>query len=261
MTTMARQLPPRLLGGDARRRVLRHRRLARAVLLACLFALPGALLADNPADTPADANAPPAPPTPREVKKPASNLDYWLGEAQNADANAPPPAAPTPGERDTPRQDALPGALQTSDGRILPGRLYTTRDAPWQVWVESEKRWLRVPFIAVLSITATVVEEKMEPRWRWKEMGAMERVYTGESYPTRRLQWTFRLIDGSEITGEVKGQPVWVELDGRRSGPFVLHERMKGEIGQTLQDLVHVQRIVVSRRLLDRLRSPAAPGR
>ena len=70
-------------------------------------------------------------------------------------------------------------------------------------------------------------------------------------YPTRRLQWRFHLIDGSSVTGAVKGQPIWVELDGRKAGPFVLHERSKGKDGQSLQGLMYVKRIIISRRLMD----------
>ena len=111
----------------------------------------------------------------------------------------------------------------------------------------------RVPFIAVLSLTANVVEEGMELEWRWKEMGTPERVYTGRSYPTRRVTWTLKLIDGTSVTGAIKGQPLWVEQVSGKFGPILLAERSKGEMGQTLQDLVTVKRLVVSKRMMDTL--------
>ena len=93
----------------------------------------------------------------------------------------------------------------------------------------------------------------MDLRWRWKAMGEPERVYTGKRYPTRRLKWRMRLIDGSEIVGEIKGQPVSVRRLGRRFGPFVLNERSKGADGQSLDDLLYVKKIIVSRKLMDRV--------
>ena len=148
------------------------------------------------------------------------------------------------------RADALPGVIELSNGKQLPGGLYTTREKPWLVWSQPTKSWRRVPLINLLSITAVVVEERMELRWRWKGMGEPEKVYTGKSYPFRRVRWRFKLIDGSVLEGPTKGQPLWVELRGKATGPFVLHERSKGQDGQTLKDLVYVRKVVISRRMM-----------
>jgi hypothetical protein len=153
------------------------------------------------------------------------------------------------------REDALPGVIEQSDGTLRAGGLYTTRQQPWIVYVAKEKRWRRIPFVAVLGIEAVVIEEKMELRWRWKAMGEPERVYTGEKYPTRRFLWRFHLIDDSYITGTVKGQPLWVERNGQRSKPMVLHERSRGKAGESLEDLVYVKRVIVSRRLMEQVTS------
>ncbi|KKL22716.1 hypothetical protein LCGC14_2432670, partial [marine sediment metagenome] len=152
------------------------------------------------------------------------------------------------------RRDALPGVVVLSNGTVIPGGVYTTRDKNWEVWVESEKRWRHIPPILVLSIQAVVVEEAMDNEWRWKEMGSDEKVFTGRKKPIRRFRWRFHLIDGSHVTGNVKGQPVWIEVDRKTKGPHVLHERSAGKYGQTLTDLVYVKRIVISRRAMEQAR-------
>jgi hypothetical protein len=211
------------------------------------------------------AAPPPQPAT--KPAKPADNLTYWLGQAQTAPAPTPGDAnsalglgaGPGPGrnpfQKETDenfhRQDALPGVIELSDGQVLAGYMYTTAEKDWQVWVEGEKRWRRVPFPAALSISAVVLEDKMEPVWRWKEMGVPERVYTGEEYPTRKLDWRVHLIDDSTITGTIKGQPVWIEQDGQKHGPFVLNETVRGPNGQKLKDLITVKQIIVSQRLME----------
>jgi hypothetical protein len=227
-------------------------------------------------------------PTTAPATAPASDLDYWLSRARPVEANQPGAAtrpggdahgsaagganeatpggsAPGPGGDDAPsvanpfrssglpfrRGDALPGVIELSDGNQLPGGLYTTVEKPWIVWSEATKSWRRVDFLTLLSVEAVVEEERMELDWRWKGMGEPEKVYTGKKYPMRRMHWRFKLIDGSVVEGSTKGQPVFVELAGKVSGPFILAERMKGELGQTLEELPYVRKIVVSRGMMD----------
>jgi len=190
--------------------------------------------------------------------RPKSNLDYWLRQAGSATTQALPQAPATNpfGRRDRFRRgDALPGVVVLSDGRTIPGGIYTTRDKNWEEWVESAKRWRHIHPILVLSISADVIEKGMEKEWRWKEMGSDEKVYTGREKPIRRFLWRFHLIDDSYVTGAVKGQPVWVEAQGRKRGPFILHERSAGKHGQTLKDLVYLKKLVISRRAMQHTRN------
>ena len=191
---------------------------------------------------------------PAKPAKPKDNLDLWLTE--DPDKGAGKGTNPDGGRNPfgqvlaVGRPDALPGVVELSDGRILAGGLYTTVEKPWVVFVQKESRWRRVPFINALSITAVVVSEKIELRWRWKAMGEPEKVYTGKKYPTRRFMWKFRMLDGSYLTGAIKGQPLWVQYGRKRHGPFVLHERSRGQDGQSLKDLLYVKRVIVSRRMM-----------
>jgi len=220
----------------------------------------GAKDANSSQRTPSGHSAPGAKPAGADKPaQPASTLDFWLGQAKPAtsqpagkDANAPAAVNPFGGSAlPFRRPDALPGVIELSNGKQLPGGLYTTIEKPWIVWSEKTKSWRRIDFVVLLSLEAVVEEERMELRWRWKGMGEPEKVYTGQKYPFRRLHWKFKLIDGSVIEGSTKGQPVWVELNGKVAGPFVLHERMKGEDGQTMDQLVYIRKIVVSRRMMD----------
>ena len=200
---------------------------------------------------------------PAEKKKPTSNLDLWLREDAKPAAKGVKTVDPVKDGRNPfkrrvafRRVDALPGVLELSDGKQMPGGLYTTREKDWEVYVTAEKRWRRVPFITVLSITAVVLEEKMVQRWRWKGMGEPERVYTGKEYPFRRFAWKLYLIDGSTITGAIKGQPLWVEpLAPRRGrkGPFVVQERFTGPEGSTLEDYPYIKKVVISRTMMDKV--------
>ena len=70
-----------------------------------------------------------------------------------------------------------------------------------------------------------------------------------------------RLIDGSTVIGEIKGQPLWIELGDKRTGPLVLHERSKGKMGQKLKDLIYVKRIIVSRKMMEAVLKDCKQGK
>ena len=187
-----------------------------------------------------------------KLPKAGDNLDFWMNQADpNGKAGAPDPASKPVSANPFPRKDALPGVVEMSDGNVLAGYMFTTLERNWEVYTAGDKRWHLVPFISLLSITAVVDEEGMEQKWRWKEMGVPERVYTGEAYPFRRLSWKVHLLDDTTMAGGLKGQPLWVVCDGKKYGPYVMAERMKGEIGQKLTDVVYVKRIIVSKRLME----------
>lgn len=185
--------------------------------------------------------------------KPKDNLDFWLSQGQTVQSQpATAPSEETRTASDKPaRDDAVPGVIELSNGKQLPGYLFTTRGKNFELYVEEDKNFHRIPLISVLSITAKIDEEKLELEWRWKEMGTPEKVYTGRSYPTRILSWTFKLIDGTSVTGTIKGQPLYVQYGPKKSPPLVLHERDKGEMGQKLNDLVYIKRVIVSRKMMD----------
>ncbi len=201
--------------------------------------------------------------TSQPASVPASPLQEWLGQNEPttmAGGVEAPAVNPLGRANGVGRGDALPGVVVLSDGQVLAGALHTTRDRSWEVWEESQKRWRHVPPIAVLSIRAVVVEESMDSEWRWKEMGSDEKLLTGRTRPIRRLDWQFHLIDGSHLTGTVKGQPLWVESGGKRFGPYVLHERSAGQYGQKLEDLVYVKYAVISRAAMERVLRPQGPA-
>ncbi len=223
----------------------------------------------------AGEDQPPALTQPTKFKKPDS-LDYWMNKASSAPASSPsakPAATSAPADVTHPfghgddfgREDALPGVVQLTDNRMLPGYIFTTRDKDFILYVIGDGAggkdtvgkpggfWRRIPPAAVLSVAPVITEEGMDQVWRWQGMGTPEKVYTGEQFPTRRMQWKFHLADDTYLTGDIKGQPIWVQYKDVKVGPLVLNETVKGEIGQTLEQLVYVKQIIFSRRMMDQV--------
>jgi len=184
-----------------------------------------------------------------------SNLDYWLDRATTAPASQPTaqaadPFAATSGKFSRP--DALPGAVQMASGKLEAGGIYTTAGKDLKVWVDASNRWRHVPMVIILGIRAVIVSEGYEDEWRWKQGGSDEKVYTGRKRPVRRLQWRIDLADGTALTGEIKGQPVWVEQNAKRT-LHLLGARTKGDWGQGLRQLDYPAHIVFSRREMRRV--------
>lgn len=141
------------------------------------------------------------------------------------------------------RPDAQPGYIELSDGTVLPGTIYTTREKPFSVFEAASNSFRRIPPVIVRRIDAEVVWERDEPDWRWKEGGSDEKIYTGRTYPARMLRYTFTLVNGQKIAGTVQ-QPIYVQPAGGGDPiQFILHERDKGPLDSKLSQLVYVKRV------------------
>ena len=96
-------------------------------------------------------------------------------------------------QRQSEREDAVPGYVELSDGSIHPGMIYLTRDKRLQIYDEKLQRQREVPLQAVKQIDCSVKREWMEKEWRFKETTSDEKIYTGRSYPAREYLHTITL--------------------------------------------------------------------
>jgi len=171
-------------------------------------------------------------------------LSGWLLAGQAAVGQVEEPPAINPfGKRSRVREDAVPGYIEMSDGKVYVGRIYLTRDARLRIYDDRLKRQRDVPLRVVKQITSQVQKEWMEKEWRFREAANATKVYTGRSYPARIYVHTIELKDGRKITGPLSALVYLRPEDGGRAKKFILHKRHKGEVGQTLAQLVYVKRI------------------
>jgi hypothetical protein len=174
------------------------------------------------------------------------SMDWLLSQATTA------PSVSSPGDLPSTQPSVLTGgpaaddsaragSLKLSNGQSVSGQLSTTLDQPIRVWVESEKQYHDIPFSLIKSMDAQVVWERDEQDWKFKESGSDIKEYSGKTYPARETSYTVTLNDGQTVTGSVSA-PIYLRTpDGKKV--YVLHQRDKGEAGQTLKDLVYVQRV------------------
>ena len=150
------------------------------------------------------------------------------------------------GEESGVRKDAVPGYVELSSGAKVPGRLYTTRAKRVKIFNREKELYEYVPVPAVRKIETVIEWERMEKEWRFKEAGSPEKVYTGRSYPARKFAYRLTLLGGHTITGHILGQPLYLAREGK-TDRFVLHDRQKGPLDTTLEDLVYIKSVTLGR--------------
>jgi len=204
-------------------------------------------------------------------------LGGMLGEAWAAEPEALNPFSAVKRDRD----DAIPGYLEMSDGRVFVGNIYMTRDKRLKMEDssrqvsggdtpddKSEKRQREIPLRVVKQIEAKVENEWMEKEWRFKELALDEKHYTGRVYPARKYIHTITLKDGRKLTGPL-AEIIYVKpfrelAGGPRSDEdteeirFMLHKRDKGEPGTTLKALTFVKLIKLGEDAVEEGKEKAA---
>lgn len=166
------------------------------------------------------------------------------------------------------RDDALPGTLELSDGRVLVGNVYMTRDKRLRIEDQQMQRQREVPLSAIKQIECHVEKEWMEKEWRFKEAALNEKVFTGRTYPSRVYSHTITLKSGKKITGPLAEviyiRPYAEMTEGPRSEDsvpepqrFLLNKRNKGAVGADLKSLVYVTRIKLGQDAVDQSKAGA----
>jgi hypothetical protein len=164
-------------------------------------------------------------------------------------------------EQDQGRRDgAVPGYLETSDGKIHPGRISLTRDARLKIYDEQRKRHREVPLEAIERIDGTVRKEWVEKEWRFRENASDAKTFTGRTYPAREYGHTITLRNRQTIEGTLSAI-VYVQADGSdHPERFLLHQRDKGAPGTELGSLVYVRSIRLGAKALEEAQRKASRG-
>ncbi|QOV91859.1 hypothetical protein [Humisphaera borealis] len=213
---------------------MHHRRLIFVILIACTCAA-ATRPSTQPATRPAGSTGDPA-------------LDFLLESASDLARtpttlpSKPPSTRPANPFTDGRKNAGVrPGVIHLSNGQKIRGKIATTQGKPLRVWVEKDKDYHDVAFESIASVDATLLWERDEKEWRFRESGSDVKIYSGKTYPLRELQYTLTLTDGNRVEGGVVA-PLDVQTkDGRFT--FVLNKRQKGEVGQSLKDLVYPVRV------------------
>jgi len=149
------------------------------------------------------------------------------------------------------RDDAVPGAVELSNGVIRTGQLYLTRDKRLKIYDETARRQREIPWTSIERIDCEVKSEWMEKEWKFKETTSDEKIYTGRAYPAREYVHTVVLRGGQSITGSVSAIVYLETSPDQEPESFLLNKRNKGEPGQTLKSLLYVKQIKLGKEAFE----------
>lgn len=189
-----------------------------------------------------------------------------IGLVRLAAADEPPAINPF-GPRPAAVQDAEPGRVELSSGKVYSGMIYLTRDARLKIHDQRLQRQREIPLRAVARIDCEVKREWMEKEWRFKETTTDEKLTTGREYPAREYLHTITLRDGRKIRGPLAAlvylRPTSAASDPSgdpRTSPeplrFVLRKRDKGKPGAEMKSLVYVRSIRLGKEAIETKKSP-----
>jgi hypothetical protein len=140
------------------------------------------------------------------------------------------------------RQDAVPGYIELSSGLKVPGHIFTTRATRLKIYNLDREVYEYVPVPALRSIDTQIEWERMDKEWRFKEAGNPEKVYSGREYPVRKVCYVLTLLNDHKIRGHILGQPLYAAHNDK-ADRFLLHDRDKGAMGQTLADIPYIKHV------------------
>lgn len=151
---------------------------------------------------------------------------------------------------------AVLGTVTLNTGKTYEGRVWTTLETPIRVWVEEVKMYRDVDLDSIRRVDVKVLQETMEPDWRWLKEGSDQKVYSGKKYPLVDLAYRFTLVNGQVIEGTAVA-PIYV-ADGEKMRTLALYKKYKGELDQTLADVAYIKAIKLD---ADTARAEAAAER
>jgi hypothetical protein len=134
------------------------------------------------------------------------------------------------------------GMLRLSTGEEWRGAIYCTGRRPLKVFDLGKKQYRYFRLTEIHRIRTTVEKEETREKWRFREEGSDEKVYTGKTYPRRFYRSEITLRGGERVDAHIVGV-VYVER-GEETGKFVLRKKHVGKVGQDLDDLVYVEEIL-----------------
>ncbi|MCC6239057.1 MAG: hypothetical protein IT448_01975 [Phycisphaerales bacterium] len=131
-----------------------------------------------------------------------------------------------------------------SNDTQISGPVSTTEGKPIRLWDDSRQEYRDIPLNMIQSMQAFVLWQRDQAQWKFTDSGDDAKETTGQTYPARELIYAVTLINGQSLRGGIVA-PLYLQIDGR-TRTLVLNKRQKGEIGQTLDELIYLKQVLIT---------------
>jgi hypothetical protein len=134
------------------------------------------------------------------------------------------------------------GTVELSTGQILRGQIWTTQQTPFRVWLKKLKQYRDIDIRLVREIVGSIRYSKQIRQYKFQQMGSDIKLYTGRTRPRIGYRFTFKLIDGRQITGTVIA-PIYIRTADGRNYFYLLKKRIEGKLGQKASSIAYIRQI------------------
>ena len=107
----------------------------------------------------------------------------------------------------------------------------------------------KVPLEDIVSIAQKIEKASMERPWMYKESGKTDKIYFEGEYPLLNLETEILLVNGEVLRGHIISLPL--RFKGKGPSKIFLQRQIKGEVGQSIDDLEYVASITFERQALE----------
>lgn len=135
------------------------------------------------------------------------------------------------------------GKVILSNGRVLKGKISTTVDTPFRVWISSIKRYRDIALMRVRAMDVKILSQREIRQWRYLQNGSDIKVYSGKTQPWFRFAYTITLLHGEKFTGTLVA-PLFVRTQHHRYN-LLLSKHLEGKIGEPVAEVVYVKKIIL----------------
>jgi len=138
--------------------------------------------------------------------------------------------------------DAVPALVTFSDGTSQSGSLKLIGARPLTLVPLGENKQRMFLFRDIVSVGMDIETNSMERPWVFKESGRAEKVYLDGQYPLMNFTTRITLVNGQTVSGHIISAALTLSGEKGKKKIF-LTRQIKGEIGQTLNDIVFIRDI------------------
>ena len=151
-----------------------------------------------------------------------------------------------PATRGATPKNALDGTITLSNQQKLTGKIFMTREKMLRLFDPKYGEYRDFKLDKFSRITINCVRERIEREWYFKEEGNPEKIYTGRQYPRLDFTVTVTFKKGSrKLTSNIaRGQPIYIQPAKGKQKRYILQPYLRGEMDQTLEQLVYMKEIV-----------------
>jgi hypothetical protein len=136
--------------------------------------------------------------------------------------------------------------IEMSDGKMFSGELAISGSRPFTMIPAGSFYERKILLEDIISVSQIIEKQEMNKPWKYKEDGKVEKIYFDGAYPFLNLCAEALLTNGQVVRGHIISLPF--RFRGKGPKKIFLNKQEKGEVGQTMSDIIYPVKITFTER-------------